>query len=174
MAKEIERKFLINTDEWKEVAKEQNVLGNFLKQVYIVNEPWGITRLRLINNPIDGEKAFIAIKTRSGTISRDEYEYEIPVQDAKELFKILKDHDFIEKTRYPLEYKGHIWEVDEFKGNNTGLVVAEIELKSIEEEFEKPSWVGEEVSKVSRYFNSQLAKSKSPLNKVKEIIKNKK
>ncbi len=160
MAKEIERKFLINTDEWKEIAKEQKVDGFFLKQVYIVDEAWGITRLRLINNTVDGEKALIAIKTRSSTISRDEYEYEIPVKDAKELFEILKDHDFIEKTRYPLEYKGHIWEVDEFKGSNEGLVVAEIELKSIDEKFEIPSWVGEEVSKISKYFNSQLAKKK--------------
>ncbi len=159
MAKEIERKFLLKNEDWRIDAKKQNVEPAYIRQIYLTNEPWGVVRLR--QKKKNGEsKAFLAIKTRSKTISRDEYEYEIPWNDANEMFSNLEHEAGIEKNRYCIEYKGHIFEIDEFLGTNLGLIVAELELNSEDEIFEAPSWLGEEVSKISKYFNSELAKKK--------------
>ncbi len=155
MPKEIERKFLLKDDSWREIVKERNIKGIKLKQTYLQNAEWGVVRLRLAD-----EKAYLTIKTRSKTISRDEFEYEIPLEHALELFRTLDEQAHltcIEKTRYKIENQGHIWEIDEFLGANEGLIVAEIELKSIDETFAVPPWIGEEVTKISKYFNSSLA-----------------
>ncbi len=157
MPKEIERKFLIKNDSWKDSVKELNVHGVKLKQAYISDDDWGVVRLRQAE-----DKAYLTIKTRSPTIARDEFEYEIPLEHAQQLFHTLKDSAFIEKVRYKIPYKGHIWEVDEFSGRNAGLVIAELELESENESFESPDWIGEEVSKISKYFNSNLAEN--PIN----------
>ncbi len=159
MAKEIERKFLLKNDNWRLDAEKQKVKPSYFKQIYLTNEPWGVVRLRQIKNP-EYSQAFITIKTRSNTISRDEYEYEIPYEDATEMFSKFEHENGIEKNRYCIEYKGKIFEIDEFLGANQGLVVAELELESIDQNFEAPEWLGEEVSKISKYFNSELAKKK--------------
>ncbi len=164
MPKEIERKFLTKNDTWRKVAEEQKSETIIIRQTYISDSDWGIVRLRQAGN-----KAFLAIKTRSKTISRDEYEYEIPLEHAHELFATLNSNNFIEKTRYKIEHCGHIWEVDEFSGLNEGLIIAEIELQSEDEEFERPDWAGEEVSKVGRFFNSALSKNPIKENPIKEV-----
>ncbi len=155
MPKEIERKFLLKDDSWREIVKERNIQGTMLKQTYLQNAEWGVVRLRLA-----GEKAYITIKTRSKTIARDEFEYEIPLEHALEIFKTLDEQTHltcIEKVRYKIENQGHVWEIDEFTGLNQGLVIAEIELNREDETFAVPPWIGEEVTKISKYFNSSLA-----------------
>ncbi len=143
---EIERKYLLKNDGWRNLAE-----GVHYKQAYL-NEPGGNTvRVR-----IEGEKAKLTIKGKANNISRVEIEYDIPMEDAQALFSLAKT-PCVEKYRHKIPYKGNIWEVDEFIGDNQGLVVAEIELKSEEQAFEKPDWIGEEVTLDKRYTNSNLA-----------------
>lgn len=104
------------------------------------------------------EKAFLTLKGRNTGISRLEYEYEIPAADADELLQFCQ-RPLIEKTRYVEKIDGHVWEIDCFFGDNEGLLVAEIELKSEDEPFEKPVWLGQEVSGDVRYYNSNLAEN---------------
>jgi CYTH domain-containing protein len=105
-----------------------------------------------------GDEAFLTVKGVTISATRDEYEYPIPEQDALEMLRDLCDKPLLEKDRYILEYKGYTWEVDEFHGMNEGLVVAEIELDSEDEDFKKPTWIGEEVTGDARYFNVNLVK----------------
>ena len=105
---------------------------------------------------IEGERAVITIKSKSVGASRGEWEYEIPVPDAAELLERLCEQPLVEKTRHRIDYRGHTWEVDEFMGENAGLVVAEIELGSEDEAFDKPDWIGQEVTGDTRYYNSSL------------------
>ncbi len=111
---------------------------------------------RTVRVRIAGEQAFLTIKGASRGAVRAEFEYEIPLEDAEQLLK-LSDGPVVEKIRYVLNHKGLIWEVDEFLGENHGLVVAEVELTSESQSFEKPNWVGREVTEDLRYFNSNLA-----------------
>lgn len=143
---EIERKFLLKNDSWK-----KNSVGIHYVQGYLNNAEENTFRVR-----IAGERAFLTIKSKSEGISRKEFEYEIPPEDARELLK-LSQTPVIEKIRYKIEYAGKYWEVDEFLGENKGLYVAEIELGSEDESFEKPEWIGKEVSGEKRYYNSHLA-----------------
>ena len=143
---EIERKFLLKNDLWR-----KNAVGIHYAQGYLNNAGENTFRIR-----IAGEKAFLTIKSRSKGISRQEFEYEIPPEDAGELLK-LSQSPIIEKIRYKIEYAGKWWEVDEFLGKNKGLYIAEIELDSEDEPFEKPEWIGKEVSGDKRYYNSYLA-----------------
>lgn len=113
------------------------------------------TRKRTVRVRLSGEKAFLTIKGINSGATRAEYEYEIPVSHAEELLKIC-DGPILEKNRYALDCNGLIWEVDEFLGENEGLIVAEVELKSEDQSFECPNWVGPEVTEDSRYFNSNL------------------
>lgn len=154
MPKEIERKFLLKDDTWKDFVKEHNIKGIQLKQAYISRSDWGVVRLRVAD-----DKAYLTLKTKTVSISRDEFEYEIPYKHALELLATLDSSTFIEKTRYKIDYKGHQWDLDVFLGRNEGLVIAEIELQHEAELFERPAWLGEEVSKISRYFNSRLAEN---------------
>ena len=144
---EIERKFLLKNDLWK-----KNAVGTHYAQGYLNKAGENTLRVR-----IAGEKAFLTIKSKSEGILRQEFEYEIPPEDAGELLK-LSQTPIIEKIRYKIAYAGKCWEVDEFLGKNKGLYVAEIELDSEDEPFEKPEWVGEEVSGDKRYYNSHLAR----------------
>ncbi|MBR4840289.1 MAG: CYTH domain-containing protein [Paludibacteraceae bacterium] len=144
---EIERKFLLKDDSWK-----AGNIGIHYKQAYL-NEPGGNTvRVR-----IEGDEAKLTIKSKAIGISRQEFEYTIPLADAEALF-LLARTPIVEKYRYKIPYAGNIWEVDEFVGQNEGLVVAEIELNSENQAFEKPSWIGDEVTGDKRYYNSHLAR----------------
>lgn len=146
MAKEIERKFLLVGDDWRELAK-----GTHYRQGYLNSAKERTVRVRTID-----DKGFLTIKGITTGATRVEYEYEIPHSDCTEMLDNLAEQPIIEKARYKIEFGGFVWEVDEFFGVNKGLVVAEIELKSEDQAFERPSWVGEEVTGDPRYYNSNL------------------
>jgi adenylate cyclase len=146
MGIEIERKFLLKGDGWRGLGQP-----TLMRQGYLTADPVRTVRVR-----IEGERAVITIKSKSTGASRGEWEYEIPVPDAAELLDQLCEQPLVEKTRHRIEHAGHTWEVDEFKGENAGLVVAEIELGSEDEAFEKPDWIGQEVTGEKRYYNSSL------------------
>ena len=146
MAEEIEHKFLVTGDAWRSLGTAQEY-----RQGYLATGPDFIVRVR-----IEGTVARLTVKGRPKGIVRPEYEYPIPISDARELLdKIGADRQII-KNRTKLSFKGKTWEVDEFFGKNKGLVVAEIELKSVNEPFEKPDWVGADVSEDVRYYNVSL------------------
>lgn len=145
MAVEIERKFLVTGDGWR------NGSGVLYRQGYLNRDKSRTVRVR-----IAGDAAFLTIKGRSVGATRAEFEYPIPVADAQALLALC-DGPLIEKTRYRVPHAGHEWEVDVFAGDNAGLVVAELELQSESEAFAAPAWLGEEVSHDARYFNSNLA-----------------
>ena len=146
MALEIERKFLVDTTKWSTTSQ-----GVHMVQAYISIEPNPTVRIR-----ISGENAFLTIKGRTKTISRPEFEYEIPVDDAQELLKMAISNP-VEKTRYKILHEDFLWEVDFFSGKNEGLVIAEIELESEDQKFTLPDWISEEVSGDRRYYNSSLS-----------------
>ena len=150
MAIEIERKFLVTNDSYKAQAFRSDRIA----QGYICREGGNSARVR-----VRSDKGYITIKgpSRDGGLSRYEWEKEIPVAEAMELLKICNDA-IIDKVRHLVECGGHIFEVDEFFGDNEGLVVAEVELDSAEEYFEKPGFIGEEVTGDKRYYNSRLTR----------------
>ncbi len=148
MGIEIEKKFLLRGDQWRELAE-----GTHYRQGYLNSQKERTVRVRTIN-----DQGFLTIKGISVGNTRMEYEYEIPVEDAQVLLDELCEKPIIDKNRYKITFAGFIWEVDEFFGENKGLIVAEIELGSENQQFEKPPWIGEEVSGDSRYFNSNLIK----------------
>jgi CYTH domain-containing protein len=148
MAREIERKFLVKDDSWR--GQDEGVL---IRQGYLSSQKASTVRVR-----ISGQSSFLTVKGKTRHISREEFEYEIPKDDAEAMLNLCQNY-IIEKTRYRIEYAGNTWEVDEFRGNNNGLVLAEIELQSENQEFEKPSWIGKEVSFEAKYFNANLAKN---------------
>ncbi len=147
MGYEIERKFLVKDNSY------QSVKPDFLCQGYLSSNPERVVRVRQ-----SGNKAFITIKGKNNSAKRLEFEYEIPVADAKELFLLCKK-PLIKKNRYKVYFNGFDWEVDEFLGENEGLVIAEIELPTEDTSFEKPHWVGEEVTNDPKYYNSNLVKN---------------
>ena len=148
---EIERKFLVTSDAFKKEAFTQNRIA----QGYLSSIPERTVRVR-----IKGDKGFLTIKGASNEsgLSRFEWEKEIPVDDATALLKLC-EKGVIDKTRFEVKKGNHIFEVDEFYGENEGLIVAEIELKSETETFESPSWLGKEVTNDNRYYNSFLSKN---------------
>jgi len=146
MAQEIERKFLVVGDGWKATAKRVH-----FRQGYLSIDPERTVRIRMA-----GERAYVTIKGLSVGISRLEFEYEIPLEDAVEMLETLSLEPVIDKHRSTIEFEGLQWEVDEFHGANEGLVVAEVELTSADEAINLPLWVGEEVSGDPRYFNANL------------------
>ncbi|MBF0471503.1 MAG: CYTH domain-containing protein [Gammaproteobacteria bacterium] len=149
MAVEIERKFLITSDGWLNDVGE----GIHYRQGYLSSNEKSSVRIR-----IEGERANINIKGATVGLTRSEFEYPLPLEDAQELLDTLCDPRQLEKRRYHLRVGEHQWEVDQFLGENLGLVVAEIELSSEEEPFQRPSWLGEEVSHDTRYYNSCLCR----------------
>ena len=149
MATEIERKFLLTSDSWRDDADA----GTHFRQGYLIGAERASVRVR-----IEGERANINIKSATLGVERMEYEYPIPLVDAMELLDTLCEQPQIEKTRYHVPFGDHLWEVDVFAGDNEGLVVAEVELKSTDEAFAMPPRAGEEVSHDTRYYNVCLVK----------------
>ena len=147
MAKEIERKFLVDAVKWNKNGKPTHI-----EQAYLMIEGDKVIRVR-----ISGDKAYLTIKGNLSGITRDEFEYEIPVKDAHQLMD-LRVGETVVKTRYVSEINHKKWEVDSFEGENTGLIVAEIELEYEDELFEKPFWLLDEVSTDERYYNFNLSK----------------
>jgi adenylate cyclase len=149
MPTEVERKFLVTGDGWRRQARP----GTPFRQGYLNTPGRSSVRVR-----IEGERANLNIKSAVPGIRRREYEYPIPLHDAQELLDELCEGPIIEKVRYHVPHAGHTWEVDVFGGANEGLVVAELELEHEEEPFERPDWLGEEVSHDQRYYNVSLVK----------------
>ena len=148
MAKEIERKFLIKGEAWRALAE-----GTMYRQGYLNSAKERTVRVRTV-----GDKAFLTIKGITVGATTAEYEYEIPFADCNALLDDLAEKPLIEKKRYKIRQGEFIWEIDEFFGDNQGLIVAEIELTSEDQQFGKPDWIGEEVTGDPRYFNSNLIK----------------
>ena len=146
MGTEIERKFLVKDNSWRDLAR-----GVKYRQGYLNSAKERTVRVRTID-----DRGYLTIKGITSGASRAEYEYEIPVAEADALLNDLCEKPLIEKSRYKIDFKGFVWEVDEFFGENQGLIVAEVELESENQTFEKPVWIGEEVTGDPKYFNSNL------------------
>jgi len=146
MPKEIERKFLVKGDSWRGQGS-----GKHYRQGYLSTVKERTVRVRTA-----GEKGFITVKGINVGASRAEYEYGIPLADAKEILERLCERPLIEKTRYRIELGGLTWEVDEFEGENRGLITAEVELTDEHQAVSLPDWIGHEVTTDPRYFNSSL------------------
>ena len=155
MGKEIERKFLVN-HKWGLIEKP---VGQLYRQGYILNDPTKTIRVRQTE-----DKGFLTIKGLSIGATRSEYEYEIPLGDAKELLDSFSTSE-LSKIRYKITFENKLWEVDEFLSDNKGLIVAEIELKSEKETIILPDWIDKEVTGEEKYYNSNL--TINPFNKWK-------
>lgn len=154
MGIEIERKFLLAGDGWREVAhKVVPMAQGYLNDLAIVDSGAMQTSVRV---RIEGDAAFLNIKSREAGPSRQEFDYEIPVADARALLALCVGGR-IDKRRHYVQHAGHLWEIDEFLGDNAGLVVAEIELGSVDEAFARPPWIGAEATHAQRYYNLALA-----------------
>lgn len=149
MGTEIERKFLVRGDRWREKADD----GIRLRQGYLSGSERSSVRVR-----IEGGQANINIKSGTLGIRRQEYEYPIPLADAEEILDTLCEKPLIEKTRFHVTHDDQVWEVDVFEGDNAGLVVVELEMESEDAVLNTPDWVGEEVSHDRRYYNVCLVK----------------
>lgn len=148
MGIEIERKFLVINDGWRSQAS-----GVFYCQGYVAKTEGVTVRIRVIGN-----QGFVTLKGKTKNYSRPEFEYPIPLEDAQEMMRLWCDY-VVEKNRYRIPMGNLVWEVDEFKGLNEGLVIAEVELEHPDQPVPLPDWVGTEVSHQSQYFNSSLAQS---------------
>jgi adenylate cyclase len=144
VATEIERKFLVQDDSWRDLSTN----SKRIIQGYLANTERGSIRIR-----VAGEDASLNIKSMTLGVTRSEYDYTIPADDARAMLETLCIQPLIEKTRYYVKHGGHTWEIDDFAGANAGLVVAELELQSHDEAFERPPWLGKEVSDDPRYYN---------------------
>jgi adenylate cyclase len=164
MGMEIEKKFLVINDHWRTTADTcESVI-----QGYFTTDQQCSIRVRL-----SGDKANLNIKSATLGITRTEYDYPIPATEAQEMLEHLCTKPLIEKKRYHVHYRQHLWEVDVFSGENEGLVVAEIELAHTDEDFIRPDWIGAEVSDDPRYYNVCLVKNpyknwarKPPVNRL--------
>jgi adenylate cyclase len=145
MPREIERKFLVTGDAWRESE------GHHYRQGYLSLAPEHTVRVRLAE-----DTAVLTIKGETKGATRREFEYEIPSDDARQMLDELCEKPVIAKKRRLVDYQGHTWEVDEFFAENDGLVVAELELESEDESFPRPPWLGEEVTDDPRYYNANL------------------
>lgn len=150
MGLEIERKFLVDRVKWLNVDKGRGIP---IQQGYLLSDIEKTIRVR-----IRDDQGFLTLKGKTQGIRREEFEYEIPVEDAQIMIQNFCSH-IISKTRYKIEYAGRLWEVDDFEEDNAGLLMAEIELTSEDEKFELPGWIGKEVSDDMRYYNSNLSKN---------------
>jgi len=148
LGQEIEKKFLVTGDSWRRGAH-----GSLYRQGYLSTLKERIVRVRTFD-----KRGFLTVKGVATGISRAEYEYEIPFKDAEEMLDTLCERPLIEKERCRVELEGMVWEIDVFLGENTGLVLAEVELASATQQFPLPDWIGEEVSEDPRYFNANLVK----------------
>lgn len=146
MPTETERKFLVKGEEWRSLST-----GTVYRQGYIATKKGTTVRVRLVGN-----QGYLTIKGITQGISRAEYEYPIPAEDAQEMLNTLCEPPLIEKTRYKIVIAGLIWEIDEFAGENQGLIMAEVELTDANQVIELPDWIGKEVSDDLRYYNVNL------------------
>jgi adenylate cyclase len=147
MGIEIERKFLVKSDAWRNLAT-----GTLYSQGYIAKTPHANVRVR-----VAGDQGFLTLKGKAQNFSRTEFEYPIPVDDAREMMELWCHPFVVEKIRYRIPIGDLVWEVDEFLGLNQGLIVAEVELVDLHQVVPLPDWVGAEVSDQTRYYNSSLA-----------------
>jgi adenylate cyclase len=145
MALEIERKFLVKENDWR------NGQGTMYLQGYLNSDENRNVRVRVVN-----DRGYLTVKGISQGATRVEYEYEIPKAEADAMLDNLCEKPLITKKRYKIVFKGFVWEVDEFLGENQGLIIAELELESEDQVFIKPEWIGEEVTGDPKYFNSNL------------------
>jgi CYTH domain-containing protein len=143
---EIERKFLVVSEGWR-----HGVTGTLFRQGYLCTDPERTVRVRLA-----GDRGTLTIKGKTEGISRAEFEYPIPAAEVADMLDRLCLRPLIEKKRYRLEHAGRVWEIDEFFGDNEGLILAEVELESEEALLELPPWIGREVSDDPRYYNASL------------------
>lgn len=148
MSKEIERKFLVKGNAWRTLAQ-----GVLYRQGYLNSAKERTVRVRTA-----GEKGFLTVKGITNGVTRSEFEYEIPFADANKMLSGLAEKPLIEKRRFKIPAGSLVWEIDEFLGENAGLIVAEIELPNEDAPFERPDWLGREVSNDPRYFNSNLVR----------------
>lgn len=148
VGKEIEHKFLVRGDQWRVGAR-----GLAYRQGYLAADADRTVRVR-----VGGDRGYLTVKGKTQGIERTEFEYEIPLADAEEMLDHLCLRPLIEKVRYRVEHHGRVWEVDDFSGENRGLVVAEIEVRTGEDRLELPDWVGPEVSGDPRYYNANLVR----------------
>jgi len=148
MATEIERKYLVKNTDWKALAK-----GTVYRQGYLSTVKERTVRVRTID-----DNGYLTVKGITVGATRVEYEYEIPAAEANSMLDDLCERPIIEKKRYVIDYEGLTWEVDEFNGENEGLIVAEVELSDENQTIALPDWIGEEVTGDPRYFNSNLIK----------------
>ncbi len=148
MAIEIEHKFLLSSDDWRKYVSHSVKY----RQGYLSSQATSSIRIRISN-----DEAWLNIKSATVGTHRHEYEYPIPMADASEILKNLCRKPLIEKTRHFVTENNHLWEIDEFEGDNQGLIVAEIELDTIGQSFSKPLWLGREVTDDLRYYNNNLA-----------------
>ncbi|HBB91914.1 MAG: hypothetical protein A2X22_09700 [Bacteroidetes bacterium GWF2_49_14] len=146
---EIERKYRVINELWAPLGNP--LKGALIRQAYLSIDPACTVRIR-----ITGNQAFLTVKGESRGICREEFEYKVPMADGIEIMKMAKT-DVISKYRYKVEFRGYTWEVDEFFGDNEGLILAEVELKDESEQPEWPGWVGSEVSGDPRFYNLNLA-----------------
>jgi CYTH domain-containing protein len=159
MATEIERKFLVKGDSWRSLGTRKVYRQGYISTVN------GITvRVR-----IAGENGYLTIKGKTKGMTREEFEYPIPVEDAKMMLDTLCDRPLIEKIRYRINRDNLVWEVDEFLGENQGLILAEVELESEHQIIQLPDWIDREVTGDLRYYNSNLAKY--PYQQWKDSVK---
>ncbi len=148
MALEIERKFRVSSDAWRAEVRRSTLL----RQGYLANTARASVRVR-----VDEQRGWLSVKAmRTGT-TRDEYEVQIPLSDAREMLERLCEGLPIEKWRHIVEHGGRQWEIDEFLAENAGLVIAELELESEDAAFERPAWLGREVTHEERYYNVRLS-----------------
>lgn len=165
MAREIERKFLVKGEGWKQQAfARKHYAQGYLNDI---QQPGSKSSIRV---RIEGDKGMLNIKSLEIGLSRDEYEYEIPLADAEKMLHSLMVGPIVEKIRYFVQVGQHIWEVDEFLGDNKGLVVAEVEIDSEDQQVEMPDWIEQEVTHIPRYYNVSL--SQAPYNQWSEDEKN--
>lgn len=148
MAFEIERKFLVVSDAWQQSVGDES----YIRQAYLTGRDKASIRVRIRDN----RSATLTIKSRGADLKRLEFEYEIPVFEAEAMLP-LRRGAIIEKRRAIVPFRGHVWEVDTFFGDNAGLVLAEIELNSVGEKFARPQWIGAEVTSHASYYNGALA-----------------
>lgn len=149
MATEIERKFLVLDDSWRnEVISETRY-----QQGYLANQENASVRVR-----IGGGRAYLNIKSATIGASRHEFEYEVPLADAEQMLEHVVSGPCIDKVRYEVRHGDHLWEIDVFHGDNEGLIVAEVELGSEDEAFAKPDWAGDEVTGDPKYYNAMLVR----------------
>ncbi len=146
MGKEIERKFLLKSNDWKPLTSS----SHRIQQGYLNSDPLRTVRIRIID-----DKGVLTIKGKNEGISRLEFEYDIPIADAQALIKLC-EKPLIDKVRNLVKVDSHTWEIDEFAGANEGLVLAEVEIESEDSHVDLPSWIGEEVSHDTRYYNPNL------------------